>query len=450
MNPTILAYLQTNRDQHIRDLQEFLRLPSVAAQNRGVRECAAWLADFMRRIGAPPLVIEDANFPVLLAEIPGQTARTLLVYLHYDVQPADEPEWKTDPWGATIINGRMYGRGAVDNKGPVMAVLEAIRAYLACGLRPPVTVRFLCEGEEEVGSPSLPPVLRAYHNQIASDALVNFDDNVWVDGRPRVVCGIKGAVKLRLEVRTKREFHAMMSPLITNAAWRLVGALNTLVDQDGHILIRDFYADVIPPQPRDVELLARLGWTGQELLEASGQATFVAGKTGLDALVRLYLEPTCNLGGLSGGYVSPQTKGVVPAFAAAEVRFGTVPNQTPDRILELVRRRLDTAGFPDVTVSLIGRNPWARTSVDSEIAQALRHSLAEAFEREVVLIPTFPGSGPEGVFQELFPTMQQAYSGFGPVEDNLHAPNEYIIIDDYLRGIETVARLFEAYGRPSR
>ncbi len=445
MNPAIYDYLQTNAAVHVRDLQEFMRQPSVAAQNRGVRECAAWLADFMRGIGLPTTVIEDANFPVLLAEIEGESERSLLVYLHYDVQPADEPEWQSDPWGAEIRDGKLYGRGAVDNKGPVMAVLEALRAYGATGRRPPLTVRFLCEGEEEVGSPSLPSVLRRYHSRLASDALVNFDDNVWVDGRPRVVCGIKGIAKVRLEARTKREFHAMMSPLVHNAAWRLTWALNSLVAPDGRILVRDFYADVVPPQTGDVALLDKLEWTGEELLQASGQTQFVGGKTGTEALVRLYLEPTCNLSGLTGGYTLPAQKSVVPNFAAAEMRFGTVPNQTPERIVELVRRHLDAEGFPDIEVKLIGRNPWARTPTDSPIAQALRRSLQAAFARDVVMFPTYPGSGPEGVFQELFPTMQQAYSGFGPPDDNLHAPNEYIRVDDYLRGIETVVRLLEEY-----
>ncbi|MFN8485026.1 MAG: M20/M25/M40 family metallo-hydrolase [Anaerolineae bacterium] len=445
MNSIMKSYLESHADEHVRDLQALLRFPSIAAHTNDIEDCAAWLADFMAGWGAPPDLLRNGGNPVLLAEIPGRSPKTLLVYLHYDVQPADEPEWRSDPFGGEVRDGRIYGRGAVDNKGPVMAVLEALRAYHTCGVRPPVTVRFLCEGEEEVGSPSLPGILRQYHDRIASDAMVNFDDNVWVDGRPRVVCGIKGIAKIRLEVRTRREFHAMMSPLIENAAWRLVWALNTLVAPDGRILIRDFYADVVPPQPRDVALLAQLGWSGDELLAASGQTAFVGGVNGTEALTRLYLEPTINLGGIHSGYVLPEQKGVVPAFAAAEMRVGTVPNQTPERVLALVRAHLDAAGFGDVAASLVSRNPWARTTVDSPIAQALQRSLAAAFERDVVLFPTYPGSGPEGVFQELFPDMQQAYSGFGPTEDNLHAPNEYIVIADYLRGIETVARLLEEY-----
>ena len=447
MDQRILDYLHATKDRSVADLQTLVRMPAVAAQDRGVRECAAWLIEFMQEIGITPQVVEEANYPVILAEVPGESSKSLLVYLHYDVQPADEPEWRHDPFGAEIVDGKMYGRGTVDDKGPVMAVLEAVRAYLECGLKPPVTVKFLIEGEEEVGSPSLKPVLNDYQDFLRSDGLVNYDDNVWFDGRPRVVCGIKGTAKFRLEVKTKREFHAMMSPLVINAAWCLIYALNSLVAPDGHILIPDFYDDVVPPQAKDIEVLKGLNWDGKETLEASGQTEFVGGRTGLDAASALILEPTCNLLGITGGYVAPNTKGVVPNFAAAELRFGTVPNQNPATIAEKVRRHLDAQGFEDVDVTLMGGNPWARTPVDSPLALALAKSLDIAFGRGVAIQPSFPGSGPEGIFQELFPDMQQAYSGFGPTEDNLHAPNEYIVVDDYLRGIEATARLFAEFAK---
>ncbi|MFN8474032.1 MAG: M20/M25/M40 family metallo-hydrolase [Anaerolineae bacterium] len=198
MNPTIQSYLRDHADEHVRDLQALLGFPSIAARTDDIEDCAAWLAEFMAGFGAPSDMLRNGGNPVLLAEVPGRSPKTLLVYLHYDVQPADEPDWLSDPFGGEVRDGRIYGRGAVDNKGPVMAVLEALRAYHACGMQPPVTVRFLCEGEEEVGSPTLPGILREYHGRIASDAMVNFDDNVWVDGRGRASCGIKGIAKIRL------------------------------------------------------------------------------------------------------------------------------------------------------------------------------------------------------------------------------------------------------------
>ncbi|NLE77804.1 MAG: M20/M25/M40 family metallo-hydrolase [Chloroflexi bacterium] len=446
MNEQVLAHLRAQQQRHVQDLQDFIKIPAVASQNRGVHECAVWLSDFMQRAGVTPMVVEEANFPVLLAEVPGESERSVLIYGHYDVQPADEPDWRYPPFGGQVVEGRLYGRGTVDDKGPVMATLEAVRAYLDCGLRPPVTVKFLIEGEEEVGSPSLPPVLERYHDFLYCDALLNFDDNVWFDGRPRVIGGLKGSVKIRLEARLNREYHAMNSPVLEGAVWRLVWALNSLMGPDGRIRIRDFYDDVVPPQAEDIAMLADLNWNGEEILRESGARAFLGNKNGLEALTALILEPTCNLGGITGGYVAPERKGVVPAFAAAEMRFGLVPNQTAEAVYQKVCQHLAAEGFDDIDVQVGGgSNPWARTPMKGDVVQALARSLEKAFGRRIAYQPSYAGSGPEGVFQELFPKMMHAYSGFGPVDDHLHAPNEYIVVDDYLKGIEAVARFFGEY-----
>lgn len=456
MDEHILEQLSRAADRNIEELRAFLRLPSVASQRHGVRECARWLADYMARIGIPPLIAGPAEFPVIMGEVRGRTGRSMLIYCHYDVQPADEPEWRHPPFAAEIEDGRLYGRGTVDDKGALIASLQAVRAYLECGTPPPITVKFLFEGEEEIGSPSLPPVLRQHHAFLDCDALVNLGDNSWPDGRPRVVCGIKGICLLRLEARTRREFHEMMAPLVANPLLRIVGALATLAAADGRIVIPGFFDDVLPPTARDMEVLADLRWTGRELLAASGQAAFVGGQEPLDALRAWILEPSFNLQGLTGGYVAPQDKGVVPNFAAAEVRFGLVPKQTPERVFQLVRDHLAASGFGDIDVQLVARNPWARTvlartgqgsPVDSEIVQTLVRALDRAFGRGVAIQHSFAGSGPEGVFQEMFPNMAHAYACFGPTEDNLHAPNEYVVIADQLTSIEAVARIYDEYAR---
>ena len=449
MDKCILSHLRDTADRNIEELQTFIRLPSVAAQRRGVRECALWLADYMSGIGIPPVIAGPPDFPVIMGEAAGHSERSVLIYCHYDVQPADEPEWRHPPFGADIADGRIYGRGTVDDKGALIASLQAVRAYLECGTRPPITVKFLFEGEEEISSPSLPAVLQEQHAFLSCDALVNLGDNSWPDGRPRVVCGIKGICLVRFEVRTRREFHEMMAPLITNPLMRLIAALTTLMSPDGQITIPGFYDDVLLPSVRDMEVLADLRWTGKELLEASGQSAFVGGKQPLDALRAWILEPSCNLQGLTGGYVAPQDKGVVSNCAAAEVRFGLVPNQIPERVFQRVRDRLSAAGFRDVSVELAARNPWARSPVDSEIVQTVVRALNGAFGRGVAIQPSFGGSGPEGAFQEMFPSMAHAYACFGPTEDNLHAPNEYVVIADQLKSIEAVARIYDEYSRPT-
>jgi len=442
----VYTFLKKRAERSIKDLQEFIRRPSVVTDERGVCKCADWLAEFIERIGIPVEVLGSRR-PVIFAQLEGDSERSLLIYGHYDVQPVDTKKWHFDPFGAEVSGGHLYGRGAVDNKGPVMAAIEAMRAHVEANVRPPLTVKLLLEGEEEAGSPSLMSVLKAHAKAIRSDAMVNFDDCVWEDGRPRIVCGVKGICMLRLTARTKREFHAMMAPLVQNAIWRLLNALYSLMDSEGNITIDGFFDSVLPPTKMEVDALRTMNWSGERLLSESGQKRFACGCGGLEALRKWLLEPTVNLQGICGGYLAPNSKGVVPAVATAELRFGTVPRQTSEEILNCVNQHLSNRGFDDIEVELIEGQPWARTRMDARIVQALKRSLHKAFGSDIVLQPTYAGSGPEGLFQMLFPEMEQAYSGFGPPENVLHAPNEYIPLDNYFAGIETIARLFWEYAR---
>jgi acetylornithine deacetylase/succinyl-diaminopimelate desuccinylase-like protein len=443
---TPYQYIRENGDLLVADLRRLMQQPSVAIQNLGMTECAALLMAQMEAFGMAPQGLAAGDFPVIYSRIAGQSDQTLLIYGHYDVQPVDNL-WTFDPWGAVIDDGRIYGRGAVDNKGAVMAALQGVRAYLATGTPLPVSVVFLIEGEEEIGSPNLASFLREHAALLRADALINFDDNVWPDGRPRVVSGIGGSAMVRVEARRKREFHGMMAPLIENAIWRLHAALGSIRQPDGTITIDDFFADVRPPTPVEMEAMRTLPWDGAHLLRDSGQAEFVGGRRGLEALTELYLTPFCNITGIEGGYVRPMRKAVVPHFAAAELDFRTVPFQSGTRIVELLRAHLDRRGFSDLHVELMGETPWFRCSTTSPAAVALGNAIRETFGCEPARQPTYPGFGPEPLFAEILGIEEQAYSGFGPTDDRLHAPDEYIRIDDYLNGAACVARLLEEYPR---
>ena len=233
MDPQILKYLDANRETFVKDLQEIVRFPTIASQNTGMQETVEWLEKFLNKLGIQPIIEREANFPVFLFEVKGESDITVLVYGHYDVQPAQETTWEHPPFGAEIHDGKMYGRGTVDDKGPIIAAIEAVRPFLESGIIPPVTVRFLLEGEEEVSSPSLLPVLEKYYDFLNCDALINYDDGFWFDGRPRVVCGLKGGAGIKLTARTNRDFHGLMFAFMPGAIWRLVWALNTVMDKNG-------------------------------------------------------------------------------------------------------------------------------------------------------------------------------------------------------------------------
>lgn len=446
MTQVILDYLRKQTDKLIEDLQTLLRQPSVATQNLGMDDCATLLCQQMSSLGLPAELLATDGFPFVYSRLAGTSEHTLLIYGHYDVQPVNEALWDHDPFGATIADGRIYARGAVDDKGPVMAVLQGIGAYLATGTPLPVTVILAIEGEEEIGSPNLAPFMERYRARLQADALVNFDDNVWPDGRPRVVSGVKGSARIRLEARRPREFHGMMAPLVENALWRLQAALGTMCTPDGRITIDNFYDDVRAPTPAEQDALDQLPWDGKDILRLSGQERFIGGVTGSEALVQLYLQPSCSLTGLEGGYVRPMRKSVVPHFGAAELDFRTVPDQRGERIAQQIRSHLDRRGFDDVHVELLSEMDWFRCSPESPIAGALSKAIRQAFGVEPARQPTYPGCGPEPLFAQILGIQDQAYSGFGPTEDRLHAPNEYIRIEDYLRGVECVVHLLREYG----
>jgi acetylornithine deacetylase/succinyl-diaminopimelate desuccinylase-like protein len=445
MHQPVIDFLHSHRTDLIEDLRTLLRQPSVATENHGMLECAQLLARQMESFGMTVEWWETAGFPALYSRIEGTGDRTLLIYGHYDVQPANEV-WIHDPWGAVIEDGKLYGRGAVDDKGAVMAALEGVRAYLATGTPLPCTVIFFIEGEEEIGSPNLAPVMRARADQLRADAVANFDDNVWPDGRPRVVVGVKGTTKLRIEANRPREFHGMMAPIVQNALWRLIEGLSTLRTPDGQITIDDFFDDVRDPTPTELEALRLLPWDGKDILRISGQKEFVGGLTGLDALTQLYLKPSCSVTGLAGGYIYPMRKSVVPNHGVAELDFRTVPNQTGERILQLVQDHLARRGFDDLKVELISEMNHFRCSLENPVAEAMGNAIRGAFGVEPAKQPTYPGCGPEPLFAELLGIYDHAYSGFGPTEDRLHAPNEYIEVETYLKGAECVARLIDEYG----
>jgi len=239
----------------------------------------------------------------------------------------------------------------------------------------------------------------------------------------------------------------MMAPLIENALWRLHSALTTLRTPDGTITVDDFFDDVRPPTADELAAMATLPWDGAYLLRDSGQASFVGGVSGLDALTRLYLTPCCNLVGWEGGYVQPIQKSVVPRFAAAELDFRTVPYQRGEQIVHLLRQHLDRRGFTDLSVKLLVETDWFRCAPDSPAAAALGNAIRNTFGVEPARQPTYPGFGPEPLFAQLLGIEEQAYSGFGPTEDRLHAPDEYIRIVDYLKGAACVASLLQEYPR---
>lgn len=438
------TYVQSNRQRFLAELGELCGQPSIAAQGIGLRETADLVEKRLTRLGAAVRRINlGGGAPILCAEI-GQGARTVLVYNHYDVQPPDPlDEWHSPPFELTEREGRLYARGVADNKGDLMCRLQAIEAYQETIGPLPLRLRFLIEGEEEVGSPHL----AAFAEQLPE--LLQADGCLWEGGskdaaRQFVVeLGVKGMCYLELRVRTaSSDLHSMWGGIVPDPAWRLVWALDTLKDADGRILVDGLMDHVRPLRPAERAHLETIPFDEEAIRAGFGIAGFVKGLTGTDLLAEHFYQPTCTICGLKSGYIEQGVKTVLPSTAMAKVSFRLVPDLTPDLVAGLVRDHLDRRGFDDVEVRSLGGIMPARSDMDAPFVRACVEAGAATYGAQPVVYPTSPGSGP---LYQLCRTTPAAMAGVSHTHCHIHAPNENIYVEDYYQGIHFVAELIRRF-----
>ncbi len=442
------AYLQNNLDASIAELSRLVAQPSVAAQNWGLQECAALVGDMLTRRGFNVEILPTGGAPVVIAERKGRVDKTLIFYNHYDVQPAEPLElWETPPFEPSLREGKLYGRGVSDDKSHITARLHAIDALLDAEGELPCNVKFIIEGEEEIGSVHLHDFILANKDKLAADACV------WefggVDHRevPMQYVGLRGIFYVELSVETAAiDVHSGLGgSIFPNAAWRLVWALNTLKGPDERILIPGWYDDVIPPSARDIAYMDALPEVAEEYQTRYGVRQFLKGLTGGTELkIAEVFEPTCTICGLTSGYQGPGSKTVLPAKASAKVDFRLVPNQNPQKCEALLRQHLINQGFSDITVTVLGGEAPARTDPDHPFIKLVVDTAEEVYEERMQIVPMVGGSGPNHPFVHDL-GLPVATAGLGYPDTRAHAPNENIRLDLYLKHARHMARVLKAF-----
>ena len=439
-------------------LNEFLAIPSVSTQREhreDVARCADWLADEMRRIGLRAECHATAGHPVVLGEwrSPESGAPTILVYGHYDVQPPEPlAQWSSPPFEGTVRDGRLHACGAADDKGQLWIHLKAIESWLGTRGKLPASIILLIEGEEEVGSPSLPGFVSAYRDRLACDYIVISDTVMFAPGVPNILASMRGIAYFEVTTRSApADLHSgQYGGVVANAAAGLARVLASLQDATGMVTIPRFYDDVRVPSPARREELARLAFDGRGFAAEIGIDALV-GEAGYTPLERLWLRPTCEVNGLSGGYAGEGAKTVIPASARAKLSFRLVPEQTPERVEALLRDHVARLAIPGVSVAverLHAGLPWSAASGTPAI-QAARRALATAFEQEPVI-------GGAGGTIPIVPELAQLFDaeilliGFGLPGENAHAPDEWIAVDNLHRGMRAIASLYAELGATSR
>ncbi len=444
----VFDFIEENRDEYIAWLQLLCRQPSVAAQNRGMQETAALVMKFTEAIGANVELVPTSGFPVVYGEIYSGERRTLSFYNHYDVQPEDPlEEWDRDPFSADIADGRIWARGVADNKGNLIARLAAVHAYQQVRGKLPLNVKFIFEGEEEIGSPNLHEFVTNHPDKVQADACLWEAGYKDVNDRIQVALGVKGMLYVHLSVEAANtDMHSAYAAIVPSAAWRLVQALNTLKDQDERVLIPGFYDTVAQPDEAEKELLDSMPFDEAGFLKGLDIPAFVRGATGNEVKERLIFQPTCNICGITTGYQGPGSKTVLPAKASAKLDFRLVPDQNPDEILKLLREHLDEQGFEDVKIERGHGSMPAKTDVHDPIVKTVLGGVPRIYGHEAVVHRMTPGTGPMHTLcqSQGIPSVQV---GVGHHESQNHAPNENIYVEDFVSGIKMIAHILDEFPR---
>jgi acetylornithine deacetylase/succinyl-diaminopimelate desuccinylase-like protein len=443
-------YINKNIDIFVDELARLCCQPSVSAQNLGIGECAALVATMLGEHGYRAEIIPSGGHPVVYGEGSGRSDKTLLFYLHYDVQPAEPLElWESPPFELTQRGDNLYARGVVDDKGHIITRLAALAAVRHVLGELPCRVKFVIEGEEELGSPTIDKFIEANRERLAADACIWEFGGVNYDGAPTQALGMRGICYVELVVKTaNQDAHSGLGgSIFPNAAWRLVWALNSLKGQDERILIPGFYDNVLPPSERDLQLLATHPDEAAQMKEMYGLKGFLKGITGgVELKQAAVFEPTCTICGLDSGYQGPGSKTVLPAEARAKVDFRLVPEQSPAEIVEKLRAHLDAQGFDDIEIILHGGTRPAKVDPDDPFVRLTNEAAAGVYGKEPVVAPIIGGSGP------LYPFVYElglpvVAAGIGYPGGRVHAPNEHIRMQDFVNGIRHTARIIEAFGR---
>ena len=442
------AYIDQHFDRFLGILGELCAIPSVAAQGKGVEPCAARVADLLTSVGLEAQLMATAGNPVVYAEAKGTRDTTLLCYNHYDVQPAEPFDlWHSDPFTMTRKDNLLIARGVADDKGELVSRIAAIAAVKHVLGELPVGIKFLIEGEEEIASPNLAPFIHANLDRLKADACVWEFGTHNADGVPISYLGLRGICYLELSVETaKIDTHSgIAGSILPNAAWRLVWALNTLKNQDERIQLPNFYESVIAPTARDMELLAALPDSDEEMQELFGNTMFLKNASGVELRRREIFEPTCTICGITSGYQGAGQKTVLPARASAKVDFRLVPDQKPEDVVKQLRAHFDAHGFHDIHITVVGAGRPARTAPDHPLVQTLVDAAVDVYGREPLIWPMSGGSGPNYLFSHDIGvpiiTLGVGYSG-----SRVHAPNENIRINDFRNGMRHMAALLMRLG----
>jgi acetylornithine deacetylase/succinyl-diaminopimelate desuccinylase-like protein len=448
------AFFAANSARIRDELFAFLRIPSVSARSEHAADtarAAGWVADSLRAAGLDATVHPTPGHPVVVGEWRGaRGAPTVLIYGHYDVQPPEPLDlWHSPPFEPTVRDGKVFARGAVDDKGQLFLHAKALEAHLTVRGSLPVNVVFLAEGEEEIGSPNLTPFVEEHAGRLKSDAVVISDSSMFAPGLPSILSSLRGLAYFQIDMQgPTTDLHSgSYGGAVVNPATALARIIATLHDESWRVAVPGFYDRVRKWSAAERAQVRALPFDDEDFRRETG-APALAGEAGYTTLERIWARPTCEVNGLLSGYTGEGAKTVLPSRAMAKISCRLVPDQDPAEIEQLFQSHIERVAPREVTVTvthLHGGRPW-RAKLDGPLYDAARRALTAAFGREPVVVGEGGSIPVVGEFERVLAT-PVLLMGFGLPGENAHAPNEWISEENFERGMRAVAVLWEEMGR---
>ncbi|WP_289140115.1 M20/M25/M40 family metallo-hydrolase [uncultured Brevibacillus sp.] len=435
------------KEQYLAQLFILLKQKSISTQNDGIVECAELLKGLMEEIGIQTRLIETDGNPVVYGELlKNENAFTVLVYGHYDVQPADPiDEWLSPPFEPTIRDGKIFCRGAGDNKGQLMAQVLAIKTYLDAYGELPINVKFVFEGEEEKSSVNLPSFVQENKELLKADLVYTSDGPSHESGNPLILLGVRGNLKVQLTASgADWDNHSgNKGNVVPNPVWKLIALFNTLRDENEHVLIEGFYDNILQPTEHEIQLLKKIPYNRDDIANKIGYKDLAL--DGETYYRRLMFEPTFNISGFQSGYGGEGVKTIIPAKATAKMDIRLVLDQDPEDIYQKFVRHVNKHA-PDIDVAFMGAVYPSRTSPNHELVKIVTSAVREAYQQDPIIQPSLGGSLPDYVWTKLLglPSVVVPYANF---DEANHSPNENLNIDNFFNGIRCTCHVIHMLGK---
>jgi acetylornithine deacetylase/succinyl-diaminopimelate desuccinylase-like protein len=463
LNEIIGTTIDSEMDSLILDLQRLIRQPSVSAKKQGITECASLVADIMDRAGIHSQILhldhdicdgrhdDDSNAnPIVYGEAKSKAnpnGKTILFYNHYDVQPEDPIElWDKDPFSGKVEGNYIFGRGASDDKGELITRIKAVEYFLKMTGDVPCNVKFIVEGEEEIGSKNISQYLTQYKDMFACDGIIwefGYVDEKYI---PIISLGMKGLLYVELVAKgPSRDAHSSLAVLIENPAWHLIRALNSMRDSAGRILVKDWYNEVRDFSAQDISLIEQEPFNEESFKKEYGIEKFVDNISGAKTRKALAGNPTCNIAGILSGYIGEGAKTVLPAEAIAKLDFRLVPDMVPEKQLERIKKHLKENGFKEneIAVKFIHGEAAARVSATDPFVNIVQEAAKEIFGSVITSVSS-AGTGPMHSFIEILKSPCVSV-GSTYVYAKIHSPNEFARVDLLNNATKCICNIMEKF-----